>query len=114
MRMRCWVRPVRMTWAPAAARAWLMAKPSPLVPPVTRARTPSRSGVACAPGWSVTPPRVPRLLLCLFSGWGLGGEDLYAGVIDYDAELQRHNEVLRGALGIQAHERVLDVGCGSG
>src|ERR1700760_3192466 len=109
MRMRCWVRPVRMTWAPAAARAWLMAKPSPLVPPVTRARTPSRSGVACAPGWSVTSPRLPCLVSLAISGRGLGGEGLYAGVIDYDAELQRHNEVLCGALGIQAHEGVLDI-----
>ena len=39
---------------------------------------------------------------------------LYAGVIDYDAELRRHNEVLRGALRIRAHEHVLDIGCGSG
>jgi hypothetical protein len=41
---RASVRPVRTTWAPAAASAWLMAKPRPLVPPVTSARTPSRSG----------------------------------------------------------------------
>jgi SAM-dependent methyltransferase len=34
--------------------------------------------------------------------------------MDYDAEVQLHSEVLRGALGVQAHEHVLDVGCGSG
>jgi SAM-dependent methyltransferase len=34
--------------------------------------------------------------------------------VDYDAELRRHHEVLRRALGIQPPERVLDVGCGSG
>jgi SAM-dependent methyltransferase len=44
----------------------------------------------------------------------LAGEHLYAGLIDYDAELQRHNEVLRRVLGVQAHEHVLDIGCGGG
>jgi ubiquinone/menaquinone biosynthesis C-methylase UbiE len=34
--------------------------------------------------------------------------------VGYDAELRRHNEALRGACGIQAHDRVLDIGCGSG
>ena len=32
----------------------------------------------------------------------------------YDAELQRHNEVLRQAVGIQLHDHVLDIGCGTG
>jgi SAM-dependent methyltransferase len=32
----------------------------------------------------------------------------------YDAELRRHDEVLRRAVAVQAHERVLDVGCGAG
>ena len=32
----------------------------------------------------------------------------------YDAELRRHNEVLRGACGIQLHDHVLDIGCGTG
>ncbi len=32
----------------------------------------------------------------------------------YDAELQRHNEVLRRAFSIQLHDHVLDIGCGSG
>jgi SAM-dependent methyltransferase len=35
-------------------------------------------------------------------------------VTSYDAELQRHNEVLRQACGIQFREHVLDIGCGSG
>jgi SAM-dependent methyltransferase len=33
---------------------------------------------------------------------------------DYDAELRRHNEVLRRACDIQVGEHVLDVGCGAG
>ncbi len=32
----------------------------------------------------------------------------------YDAELQRLNEVLRRACGVQPHDHVLDVGCGTG
>ena len=32
----------------------------------------------------------------------------------YDAELRRHNEVLRRAADVQAHDHVLDVGCGTG
>jgi SAM-dependent methyltransferase len=35
-------------------------------------------------------------------------------VIDYDLELQQHNERLRQAYGIRASDRVLDVGCGAG
>jgi SAM-dependent methyltransferase len=35
-------------------------------------------------------------------------------MIDYDLELQRHNDVLRRAYGIRASDRVLDVGCGTG
>ncbi len=32
----------------------------------------------------------------------------------YDAELRRHNEVLRRACGVQLHDHVLDIGCGTG
>ena len=32
----------------------------------------------------------------------------------YDAELRRHNEVLRQACGVQSHDHVLDIGCGTG
>jgi SAM-dependent methyltransferase len=32
----------------------------------------------------------------------------------YDAELRRHNEVLRRAFGVQLRDRVLDIGCGTG
>jgi SAM-dependent methyltransferase len=36
------------------------------------------------------------------------------GPTGYDAELRRHNEVLRRACGIQSRDHVLDVGCGTG
>jgi SAM-dependent methyltransferase len=36
------------------------------------------------------------------------------GPAGYDAELQRHNEVLRRACGIQLRDHVLDIGCGAG
>ena len=32
----------------------------------------------------------------------------------YDAELRLHNEHLRAAANVQPHDRVLDVGCGTG
>ena len=32
----------------------------------------------------------------------------------YDAELHRHNELLRRACGIQFRDQVLDIGCGTG
>jgi SAM-dependent methyltransferase len=32
----------------------------------------------------------------------------------YDAELRRHNAVLRRAVGVQLRDRVLDIGCGTG
>ncbi|TYB50006.1 methyltransferase domain-containing protein [Actinomadura chibensis] len=32
----------------------------------------------------------------------------------YEAELRRHNEVLRRACGVQAGEHILDIGCGAG
>ena len=34
--------------------------------------------------------------------------------VDYDAELQRYDEELRRAFGVQRHDHVLDVGCGAG
>jgi SAM-dependent methyltransferase len=34
--------------------------------------------------------------------------------VDYDAELRRHNEILRGSYDLRADDRVLDVGCGAG
>jgi SAM-dependent methyltransferase len=38
----------------------------------------------------------------------------WPGPTDYDAELQRHDKVLRRAAGVQPCEHVLDVGCGIG
>jgi len=37
-----------------------------------------------------------------------------AGPVDYDAELVRYGEVLREAWAVQSHDRILDVGCGTG
>jgi ubiquinone/menaquinone biosynthesis C-methylase UbiE len=34
--------------------------------------------------------------------------------VDFDAELQRHNQVLRRSYGIQPDDHVLDIGCGAG
>lgn len=34
--------------------------------------------------------------------------------VGYDAELRRHNEVLRRACGVQPRDHVLDIGCGTG
>ena len=36
------------------------------------------------------------------------------GPSGYDAELRRHNPVLRRACGVRRHDHVLDVGCGTG
>ncbi|MGI5420673.1 class I SAM-dependent methyltransferase [Actinomadura luteofluorescens] len=36
------------------------------------------------------------------------------GPTDYDAELRRHDRILRRAAGVRLHDRVLDIGCGSG
>ena len=36
------------------------------------------------------------------------------GPIDYDAELRRHDEVLRRACAIQSRDHILDIGCGTG
>ena len=37
-----------------------------------------------------------------------------ASPLDYDAEVQRHDDVLRRAWGVQPHEHVVDIGCGLG
>jgi SAM-dependent methyltransferase len=37
-----------------------------------------------------------------------------AGPVDYDGELTRYGAVLRRAWAVQRHDRVLDVGCGTG
>jgi SAM-dependent methyltransferase len=37
-----------------------------------------------------------------------------AGTSGYDAELRRHDEVLRRAAGVRRHDHVLDIGCGTG
>jgi len=42
------------------------------------------------------------------------GPDAGASPMDYDAELQLLNEVLRRAYGIEPHDNVLDIGCGAG
>jgi SAM-dependent methyltransferase len=36
------------------------------------------------------------------------------GPSGYDAELRRHNQALRKACGVQLHDHVLDIGCGTG
>ncbi len=36
------------------------------------------------------------------------------GPSGYDAELRRYNQLLRRACGVQLHDHVLDIGCGSG
>ncbi|MFI1147446.1 class I SAM-dependent methyltransferase [Streptomyces sp. NPDC020817] len=40
--------------------------------------------------------------------------DLTPGTGGYDAELRRHNEVLRRAAGVRFRDHVLDIGCGAG
>jgi ubiquinone/menaquinone biosynthesis C-methylase UbiE len=40
--------------------------------------------------------------------------DSTPGISGYDAELRRHNEVLRRAAGVRLHDHVIDIGCGAG
>ncbi len=42
------------------------------------------------------------------------GHQQRPGRSGYDAELRRHNEVLRRACGVQVRDHVLDIGCGTG
>jgi ubiquinone/menaquinone biosynthesis C-methylase UbiE len=37
-----------------------------------------------------------------------------SNLFDYDAELRRHNELLRAAARVGSHDHVLDIGCGTG
>ena len=37
-----------------------------------------------------------------------------ASALDYDAEVQRHDDVLRRTSGVQPHDHVVDIGCGLG
>jgi SAM-dependent methyltransferase len=37
-----------------------------------------------------------------------------SALFDYDAELRPHNELLRAAARVGSHDRVLDIGCGTG
>jgi SAM-dependent methyltransferase len=37
-----------------------------------------------------------------------------ASPLDYDAEVQRHDDVLRRAWGVKPHDHVVDIGCGLG
>lgn len=37
-----------------------------------------------------------------------------SNLFDYDAELRLHNELLRAAAQVGSHDRVLDIGCGTG
>ena len=63
------------------------------------------------------------IVIAIRTGGEAQGDGTAVGAVDpehtqsamnYDAELQRHNEVLRQAVGVQLHDNVLDIGCGSG
>ena len=43
-----------------------------------------------------------------------GASGHQARPLDYDAEVRRHDDVLRRAWGVQPHEHVVDIGCGLG
>ena len=42
------------------------------------------------------------------------GEAAQISRVDFDAELRRHNEILRRSYGIRPRDHVLDIGCGAG
>ena len=44
----------------------------------------------------------------------MSNDDAPSYVVDYDAELQVHNQRLREANDIRAADHVLDIGCGTG
>lgn len=39
---------------------------------------------------------------------------MMSDLFDYDAELRLHNELFRAAARVSSHDRVLDIGCGTG
>ena len=51
--------------------------------------------------------------MCRVSGSDDASEDR-PGRIGYDAELQRHNDVLRAEVAVRLDDHVLDIGCGTG
>ncbi|MFJ1455431.1 class I SAM-dependent methyltransferase [Nocardia sp. N2S4-5] len=42
------------------------------------------------------------------------GHETGTHTLDFDAELERHNEILRRAAAVATHDHVLDIGCGTG
>src|SRR6185312_15083710 len=59
------------------------------------------------------PPPARRVRASMVAMMNAGPPPRLARV-GYDAELRRHNELLRRACGIQSRDHVLDIGCGTG
>jgi SAM-dependent methyltransferase len=77
---------------------------------ITTRRSASRS---CSPNSS--PPLCQSAAANCLRGKHTNAEHQQCpGCSDYDAELRRHNEVLRRACGIRFRDHVLDIGCGTG